>query len=125
MNNTSNMKPSLVKLSSEVFQPVWYSSEPTILREVDDGKTTMNRLHNYGIARRLAEGRHQPDLRFSKRSCSQSLMSSSPDELEVGIFLVLCRVYILNLLTIDGPFTDTIVETAMSKGHDAIFSSSL
>ena len=110
---------SYVQFASEMFKPAWFSVEPP--------NTVSNLLNScrpkhHGAAQAIAQSRRIKGLKFSKSSTPEALCSLSDSELDVGVFLVLCRVFIGKLLSIDGVITDEIIEGGMRNGFHSIYS---
>jgi hypothetical protein len=93
------------------------------MRIQNDGanNTSYNQPKGYGIARSMAEGRRIYNMRFSKKSVSPGFTCGEVTE-ETGAFLALCRVYVVKLLNVDDPITNSVIKEAMENNYDAIFS---
>jgi hypothetical protein len=65
----------------------------------------------------------RPIFRFSKYSMISSLNTYSPEQLENGVILALCRVLIIKQKTITTLISDEDIQEALEGGYDAVFSS--
>ena len=107
---------------NRIFKSSWLSTEPKFPRSSSESESgvALPRPRNYGAALGLAKSRHLTYWRFSKKSTPSRY--ASEEIVEGYAYLVLCRVFVVELLTINEPFSEDIIRNAIESGYDAIFS---
>eukprot|EP01032_Pedospumella_encystans_P017603 gene17603-20052_t len=138
---------NLQQLAGELFSTAWFHSEPPVGLAVSlrQNKDIAGALRVAGTAARLSVQRHavmeptagkdrtkapppqaQPQqhiLRFSRYSTISNLRHLSQASLEGGVFLALCRVLVVQQLTVNTPIGDADIMAGLQQGCDCIFSS--
>jgi hypothetical protein len=113
----------LDRIARTLFSESWFCSAP--LSPLQDHAEVRKLSKVAGSACRLAKAaRPARHLLFSRYSCLSSVRDFSKDDLEGGVFLALCRVLILNQMTVEGPITEAQIEEAERLHCDALYSSS-
>ncbi len=143
---------NLQQLAGELFSTAWFHSEPPagLAVSLRQNRDIAGALRVAGTAARLSVQRHavmeptpgqdknndrpkatvqaqaQPQqhiLRFSRYSTISNLRHLSQAALEGGVFLALCRVLVVQQLTVNTPITDADIMAGLQQGCDCIFSS--
>lgn len=139
VDNYSDIK----SLGSQYFRKPWFYYSPKHLQENNDTENgtragiytprATNNIHNQqeinnltkvqGTAAKLSMKKHNDlILRFSRHSASENLYKYSDSDLETGVILALCRVLIVNQMTISETITDEHIIQAYEKNCDALYS---
>lgn len=143
---------NLQQLGGELFSTAWFHSEPPpgIAVSLRQNKDVAGALRVAGTAARLAvqrsatmtggapgtekQGRssNQPQpqpqpqqhiLRFSRYSTISNLRDLSKQALEGGVFLALCRVLVVQQLTVTTTIQDADIMAGLQQGCDCVYSS--
>lgn len=129
-------------MAGEIFSTAWFHTEPPAgaAQSLHQRKEVASALKVAGTAANLSvqrvanlnsaapsgaskASRSAPHVfRFSRYSTISNLQDLSGETLQGGVFLALCRVLVVQQLTVANPIVDADIMAALQQGCDCIYS---